>query len=144
MKTVFLSFRLALPAVAFAPAALLAGPLAVVVSANSNAPKLSTEQVSAIFMGTVKSFPNGDKAIPVDQSAGSPPYSQFYNQVAGRSDAQVKAYWSRMVFTGKGSPPQDGGDAAAVKKLIASNPNLVGYIDADLVDGSVKVLSEIK
>lgn len=103
-KTVLLIRRLALAVAATAPAAALAGPLAVVVSASSPAPKLSTEQVVAIFMGTVKSFPNGEKAIPVDQSAGSPPYSQFYNQVAGCSDAQVKAYWSRMVFTGKGSP----------------------------------------
>ena len=126
------------------PLASEAGPLAVVVAASSNAPKLTTEQVSAIFMGAAKSFPNGDKAVPVDQSAGSPAYAEFYTQTSGRSEAQLKAYWSRMVFTGKGSPPQDGGDAAAVKKLVAANPNLVGYIDASLVDASVKVLSEIK
>lgn len=126
------------------PLAAEAGQLVVVVAANSNAPKLTTEQASAIFMGAAKSFPNGDKAVPVDQSPGSPDYGAFYSQAAGRSEAQVKAYWSRMVFTGKGSPPQDGGDAAAVKKLVAGNPNLVGYIDASLVDASVKVLAEIK
>jgi len=118
--------------------------LVVVVAANSNAPKLTSEQVSAIFMGTAKSFPNGDKAVPIDQSPGSPAYAEFYTQTAGRSEAQIKAYWSRMVFTGKGSPPQDAGDAAAVKKLVAANPNLVGYIDASQVDASVKVLSELK
>lgn len=121
-----------------------ADQLVVVVGASSTAPKLSAEQVSAIFLGSVKSFPNGEKAIPVDQTAGSPAYGQFYGQVAGRSEAQIKAYWSRMVFTGKGAPPQEAGDAAAVKKLVASNPNLVGYIDASLVDGSVKILAEIK
>lgn len=121
-----------------------ASPLVVIVSASSNAPKLNAEQVSAIFMGTVKSFPNGDRAVPVDQSPGSPAYGDFYNQTAGRSEAQIKAYWSRMIFTGKGSPPQDGGDGAAVKKLVGANPNLVGYVDASLVDASVKVLSEIK
>ncbi|HLO93975.1 MAG TPA: phosphate ABC transporter substrate-binding protein, partial [Burkholderiaceae bacterium] len=71
-------------------------------------------------------------------------YGHFYAQVAGRSEAQIKAYWSRMVFTGKGAPPQEVGDGAAVKKLLANNPNLVGYIDAAQVDGSVKVLAEIK
>lgn len=121
-----------------------ADQLVVVVGASSTAPKLSSDQVSAIFLGNVKSFPNGEKAIPVDQTAGSPAYGQFYGLVAGRSEAQIKAYWSRMVFTGKGAPPQEAGDAAAVKKLVASNPNLVGYIDASQVDGSVKVLAEIK
>jgi len=125
-------------------APVLAQNLVVVVSAKSEAPKLSVEQVSAIFLGSVKSFPGGEKAVPVDQSPGTPGYVEFYSRAAGRSEAQVKAYWSRMVFTGKGSPPQDAGDGAAVKKLVAANPNLVGYIDAALVDGSVKVLSEIK
>ncbi len=124
--------------------AALGQSLAVVAGASSNAPKLNNDQVSAIFLGTVKTFPNGEKAIPVDQTAGSPAYGHFYSQVAGRSEAQIKAYWSRMVFTGKGAPPQEVGDAAAVKKLVASNPNLVGYIDAAQVDGSVKVLAEIK
>jgi len=121
-----------------------AGNLVVVAGASSPAPKLNTEQVSAIFMGTSKTFPNGEKAVPVDQAVGSPVYAQFYNQVAGRSESQIKAYWSRMIFTGKGTPPQDAGDAAAVKKLLAANPNLVGYIDASQLDGSVKVLAEIK
>ncbi len=80
--------------------------LVVVVGASGTAPKLSSEQVSANFLGSVKSFPNGEKAIPVDQTAGSSAYVQFYvqfyGQVAGRSEAQTKAYWSRMVFTGRG------------------------------------------
>lgn len=121
-----------------------ADQLVIVVGAASSAPKLTGEQVSAIFLGSVKSFPNGEKAIPIDQTAGSPAYAQFYSQVAGRSEAQIKAYWSRMVFTGKGAPPQEAGDGAAVKKLVSSNPNLIGYIDATQVDSSVKVLAEIK
>ncbi len=124
--------------------AALGQSLAVVVGTSSNAPKLNNDQVSAIFLGTVKTFPNGEKAIPIDQTAGTPAFGHFYSQVAGRSEAQIKAYWSRMVFTGKGAPPQEAGDGAAVKKLVASNPNLVGYIDAAQVDGSVKVLAEIK
>jgi ABC-type phosphate transport system substrate-binding protein len=138
-------WRVCALALAIAPFGLAwADGLVVIVAANSSAPKLNAEQVSAIFLGAAKSFPGGEKAVPIDQTPGSPAYGHFYNQVAGRTEAQVKAYWSRMVFTGKGSPPQDGGDAAAVKKLVAGNPNLVGYVDASLVDGSVKVLSEIK
>lgn len=86
--------------------------LVVVVGASGTAPKLSSEQVSANFLGSVKSFPNGEKAIPVDQTAGSPAYVQFYvqfyGQVAGRSEAQIKAYWSRMVFTGRGGAAAGG------------------------------------
>ncbi|WP_217503017.1 phosphate ABC transporter substrate-binding protein [Inhella inkyongensis] len=123
----------------------MAQSLAVVVAKDSKAPpKLSADEVSAIFMGTAKSFPNGEKAVPIDQKAGSEGYSGFYQKAAGKSEAQMKAYWSRIMFTGKGQPPQDAGDGAAVKKLIAANPNMVGYIEAALVDPSVRVVAEIK
>jgi len=124
--------------------AVAAGPLAVVVAASNPSPKLNHDQVAAIFLGAVKTFPSGNKAVPVDQVQGSPAYVQFYGQVTEKSEAQVRAYWSRMIFTGKGSPPQENGDSAAVKKLVSSNPTLIGYIDAAAVDGSVKVVYEVK
>lgn len=136
----------ALPAALLAPSVLAdTGVLAAVVAKDSKAPaKLSPEELSAIFMGTAKSFPNGERALPVDQKAGTDPYAGFYQRIAGKSEAQMKAYWSRIMFTGKGQPPQEVGDGAAVKKLIAANPNMVGYIEASLVDASVRVVAEVK
>jgi len=122
-----------------------AGALAAVVAKDSKAPgKLNVEELGAIFLGTAKSFPNGEKAVPVDQKPGSDPYVSFYQRVAGKTEAQMKAYWSRLIFTGKGQPPQDVGNGAAVKRLVAANPNMVGYIEASLVDSSVRVIAEIK
>lgn len=121
------------------------GPLAVIVAKDSKAPaKVGSDELSAIFLGTAKSFGNGERAVPVDQKAGSDAYGEFYRQVAGKTENQLKAYWSRIIFTGKGQPPQEAGDGAAVKKLVATNPNLVGYIDASQVDASVRVIAEIK
>lgn len=134
-----------LAALAWPAAKADAGGLAAVVAKDSKAPsKLSTEELSAIFLGTAKSFPNGEKVVPVDQKPGTDPYTGFYQRVAGKTDAQMKAYWSRIIFTGKGQPPQDVGDGAAVKKLVAANPNMVGYIEASLVDASVRVIAEVK
>jgi ABC-type phosphate transport system substrate-binding protein len=45
-----------------------------------------------------------------------------------------------LIFTGKGTPPKQSGSDADVKALIAKNPNMIGYIDASAVDGSVKVV----
>jgi len=123
---------------------VVAGPLAVVVAASSPSPRLNHDQVAAIFLGVVKTFPGGERATPVDQLQGSPDYDQFYAQVTEKTEAQVKAHWSRMIFTGKGAPPHESGDSAAVKKLVSGNPTLIGYIDAAAVDGSVKVVYEVK
>ena len=62
----------------------------------------------------------------------------FYKKVVGKSESQAKAYWSKQIFTGKGTPPEEVGGDDAVKAKIASTPSAVGYIDASAVDGSVK------
>jgi hypothetical protein len=45
-----------------------------------------------------------------------------------------------MLFTGRGEPPLESGDNAAVKRMVAANPGLIGYIDRSAMDASVKVL----
>lgn len=112
----------------------------VVVSAKSAAGTLTAAQASDIFLGKLTSFPSGGQVIPVDQAEGSAIRDEFYTKVAGKSAAQVKAYWSKIIFSGKGQPPKEVADSSAVKKLIADNPNIIGYIDKSAVDGSVKTV----
>jgi ABC-type phosphate transport system substrate-binding protein len=131
---VALSFMLALSA----PLAL--AEVVVVVSSKSAAGSLTAAQAADIFLGKATSFPSGGQAIPIDQSEGSAIRDEFYTKVGGKSAAQVKAYWSKIIFSGKGQPPKEVADSAAVKKLIADNPNVIGYIDKGAVDGSVKVV----
>jgi hypothetical protein len=45
-----------------------------------------------------------------------------------------------MAFTGKGTPPKEVANSAEVKKTLAGNPGLIGYIEKSAVDGSVKTL----
>lgn len=114
--------------------------VAVIVSASNSNANMSDKDIAKLFLGKSKSFPDGSQAIPVDQNAGSAARSSFQDKVLGKSDSQLKSYWSRLIFTGKGTPPKESGDDAAIKSLVASNPNTIGYIDASAVDDSVKVL----
>jgi hypothetical protein len=43
-----------------------------------------------------------------------------------------------MIFTGRGQPPKEAPNSAAVRKLVADNPALIGYIDRSALDASVK------
>ena len=54
--------------------------------------------------------------------------------------AQVKATWSRIVFSGKGQAPKQLDDSAAVKKAVAADPKGVGYIEKSAVDATVKAV----
>jgi len=115
----------------------------VVVSAKSSASALTMEQVSDIFLGKSAVLPGGGQAVPVDQAEG-PLREDFYHKATGKTGSQVKAFWSKQIFTGKGQPPKEVGDSAAVKALVANNPNLIGYIDKSALDASVKSVLSVK
>jgi len=117
-----------------------AADVVAVVSAKSRVTALNSDQVADIFLGKTSHFPDGTQATPVDQSEDSPARERFYAQFTGKSPAQVKAYWSKMIFTGRGQPPRQATNGAEAKKLVLENPNAIAYIDSRLVDGSVRVL----
>jgi len=117
-----------------------AADVVVVVSARNPVTALSRNQIADIFLGKTGSFPYGSHAVPIDQAEGAGARDAFYATFTGKSAAQVKAYWSKIIFTGRGQPPRQVANGAEAKKLIAENPNAIGYIEPDLVDGSVKVL----
>ena len=112
----------------------------VIVSASNPNAAMDQNTVSTIFLGKAKSFPDGSQALPVDQDEGSAVRDEFNKSILGKSDSQLKSYWSRLIFTGKGTPPKPSGDDAAVKNLVANSPNIIGYIDSSAVDSSVKVI----
>ena len=114
--------------------------VAVIVSANNANATIDADTLSRIFLGKTSNFPDGNQAIPVDQTEGSAARESFNDKVLGKNSSQLKAYWSRLIFTGKGTPPKESGGDADVKALVANNPNTIGYIDSSAVDGTVKVV----
>lgn len=115
-----------------------AGAVAV-VGANSPLAAASSSDIVKVFLGKKKDL-GGVSAIPIDQDEGTVARSAFYSSVVKKSEAQLKSYWSRLIFTGKGQAPQVVGGDADVKSMVANNPNIIGYIDESTLDGSVKVI----
>lgn len=113
-------------------ASLASAQVAVVMAPGSAA--LTKDQVANLYLG--RSF----DLKPIDLPESNPLREQFYKKATDRDLAQVKATWSRIIFTGKGQPPKEEADAAAVKKAVAADPKAVGYIDKSAVDGSVKAV----
>jgi ABC-type phosphate transport system substrate-binding protein len=129
----------ALGALCFASTGAFA-QVAVVVNPKSPLATMTADQVSGIFLGKSSTLPSGATALPTDLPDSSPAHDLFYTKVTGKSTAQVKAAWSRLVFSGKATPPKELASAADVKKFVASNPDAIGYIEKSAVDSSVKVV----
>lgn len=120
--------------------AAAADDVVAVVSARSQVAGLNASQVADIFLGKTNRFPDGTLAVPVDLPEESPSRERFYAEYAGKSPAQVKAHWSKIIFTGRGQPPKTMNSGAEAKKFVADNPNAIAYIDSRLVDNSLRVL----
>jgi ABC-type phosphate transport system substrate-binding protein len=112
----------------------------VVVSAKNPVAALSRAQVEDIFLGKTIHFPDGAAAVAIDQPEGSAVRDEFYNKVTGKTAAQIKAYWSKIIFTGRGQPPPSVSNTIEMMKRIGANPAAIGYIDRNMINDSVRVV----
>ena len=126
-------------ALSLASVAAMADVVAV-VSARSTVTTLNKGQVADLFLGRASRFPNGVQAVPIDQVDGSVVHDEFYAKFAGKTAAQLKAYWSKIIFTGRGQPPPAVSDSIEMKRRLIANPAAIGYMERDLVDSSVRVV----
>ena len=127
--------------------ALLASPLqagiVVIVNSENSTSDFSQRQLVDLFMGRDLYFPDGTMALRLDQSPKSQVRHDFYKNLVGKSVAQINAYWARLLFTGRASPPLVMSDSEGVLKAIKNNANAVGYINESELDSSVKVVGRV-
>ncbi len=112
----------------------------VVIAHPSNNNSFSKEELEALFMVKKSSFADGAKATAYYLSADDTVRHQFDEKVLGKSSSQLKAYWSKLVFTGKGTPPPELGNSAEAVAKVAAEPSAIAYVDKAAVKDGVKVV----
>ncbi|WP_333607303.1 phosphate ABC transporter substrate-binding protein [Arsukibacterium sp.] len=95
---------------------------------------VTTDELARLYTGRSSSL----TAVNLAESQAI--RAEFDQKGVGRSSAQLKAYWSKLVFTGKGSPPKELTSEAEMLTLIASDPQAIGYVSSANVNDSVKVI----
>lgn len=136
IKTSLITLALSFSQIASAEVAV------IVNSANNSA--ISQTDISRIFLGKNKKFASGESIAAVNLKSGNATRSEFEQKVLGKSSKQVKAYWSKLIFSGKAKPLKELDSDQSVIDFVASTPNAIGYIDAAKVSSSVKVVSTIQ
>jgi ABC-type phosphate transport system substrate-binding protein len=112
--------------------------VAVIVSSKSSTSQMTAEEISRIYLG------KSNAMKPIDNGGASPVRAQFYSKVTGKDEAQVKAIWSKLVFTGKATPPKKLSSDSEVIQAVSGDPNAIGYVDKSALTSSVKVIFEGK
>jgi ABC-type phosphate transport system substrate-binding protein len=101
----------------------------------------SKDDLSRLYLGKTKSLAGGTTLEPINLQSGNPVRDEFNDKILGKSDAQLKSHWSRLVFTGKAQPPKDVGSDAEVIGLVKSNPGMIGYVSSGAAGDGVKVIA---
>jgi ABC-type phosphate transport system substrate-binding protein len=113
----------------------------VIVNASNPASSLSVQELSMLFMKKTSRWPDGVEAAPVDLREQSEVRESFSRLIHGKSTAAVKAYWQKMIFSGREVPPPERATGAEVVGFVRANRGAVGYVGADTaLGGGVKVL----
>jgi len=120
-------------------ATVSAADIAIIVNPESGLTSADAKQVAAAFLGKRGSIAGVD-VTPIDQEEGQASRDEFYTKVVNKNASQLNAYWSRLIFTGKGMPPDQVSADAEVVEVVADDPEMIGYVSPGAVDDSVKVI----
>jgi hypothetical protein len=69
---------------------------------------------------------------------------KFYDMVIGKSANQVRRQWTKLLLSGQAAPPLKQPSDKNVKKVVAGNPNAIGYIATSALDDSVREVLRIE
>ena len=115
--------------------------IAIIVNPSNNS-DISESEIPRIFLGKITNFPGGALAVPLIQDENTAAATEFNTNVLKKSPSQLKAYWSKLLFTGQGTPPKEVTSDDDVVNLVSTNPNIIGYIDSSKVTSAVKVIAK--
>lgn len=113
-----------------------------VMVANADAPvdSISVKGLRYLYLKKKLYLYEGQVATVTGLEKG-PARDSFCADVLRKSEATLNSYWSRLIFTGRASPPRLYSDENALLEFVAKTPGAIAYVgeNTTLIDG-VKLL----
>lgn len=113
--------------------------LVLVASARSAGIELNHERAENLYLGNTTTLADGTPVKLIDLPNGML-RDDFYLKLTGKNPAQIRAYWSRQVFTGRALPPREAGSVAEARQWLTDIPNLIGYLERADVPAGARIL----
>lgn len=124
------------------PSLAASGEIVVVANKNNPLAALNKQQIIDIFMGRTKFYSSGDRIVLLDQEITSSARKSFYQNLVNKTLNEINSYRARLLFSGRFALPKEVSDDEMIKRL-EKDPNAIGYIDADKISNSLKVLGYV-
>lgn len=111
----------------------------LVVNSASPLAGLSSDQMKDYFLGKKTTWEDGSKVVVVVIKEGAS--SDALLGKLGKSSQQFMTSWKKLVFTGKGSMPEQVESDDALIAMVAKTPGAIGLVDKTKVKDGVKAIA---
>ena len=111
-----------------------------VIVNDSNTSNISENDIRRIFLGKIKTFPDGKSATPITPADNADISNEFSEKVLNKTSSQLKSYWSKLIFTGKGTPPAVLSSEQEIIESVAAHADQIGYVSTK--PSGVKIVAE--
>ncbi|MFQ3231911.1 hypothetical protein [Reinekea sp.] len=124
---------------------LTAGAMAdlLVIVHPENANKIDAKWVKNLYLGQTSEFNDGTDAVPLLLAEDNELTLLFLKEVVKQKPVQFKRLWSKSLFTGNGSPPQEITSESEMMSLVMNNPAMIGFIHQDNYTNDVRAVLRI-
>ena len=116
----------------------------IIVNQQCQLTEITKKAVIDLYMGKTSKLPNGQTVQTIDAFTGSELRRDFYKRLTGKSEAQIDAYWAQLAFAGRLTPPPQRESVEEILDMVATNPELIAYVDHRHLNDKVKVLLTLK
>lgn len=112
--------------------------MAVIVHPERRA-ELTVDQLAQIYLRRKRHWEDGEIIVPLNLAAGVPQRRHFSQRVLRQGEVRLADYWNRRYFDGV-MPPATLASTAAVRRYVAADRRAIGYVPAEEVDATVRVI----
>ena len=112
----------------------------IINKSNSNS-TLTKVEISKLFLKKITRWKDTNlKVEPADLVDTSPARKKFSNEILDKKVSSVKAYWQKLIFSGRKVPPPEKKSDNDVLQFVQENSGAIGYVSAstNLSNYSVK------
>jgi len=115
--------------------------VAIVVNLSNSVDNFSFDELRKILLGEKSHWPNGRRITIVMMDPAQPERKAILRDVYAMSEKDLNSHFIQGVFTGSVLvSPKTLSTATDVKKFVFNVPGAIGYVRANDVDSSVKVI----
>lgn len=119
----------------------LGSDIKIIANPDVRATTLSLTELRGVFLLQRRTL-NGSSVEPVLQKSGVV-HDVFLQEFLNRSSEEMHTYYQGLVFTGKGSMPEELDSDAAVLAYVARTKGAIGYVSGKTQADGVKTLAVV-